>query len=188
MDQHNPNHWRQMFERGPRTHRPDASNGVSQGSAPDNVASFSFDDGYDPARDGTVVPEHAPLSHEDLADEAAMALALDPTEYRPWILQRGRTRPAMMLHLRRYDPRSRLWQGWQVSYPHLIAVEYTGDTMLSLDFGSRQFVIEGRGLTELSRHLQSGSVMTVTEYTPNIWTVPPVGGVISALRLIAPTG
>ena len=101
-------------------------------------------------------------------------LALDMAEYRPWILQRGRSRPAIMLHLRRYEPKSGLWTGWQrwqMSYPHLAAVEYVGDRMLSLDFGQRQFVIEGTGLGELARHLQSGSVLMVQEYSQTIWSM-----------------
>lgn len=83
-------------------------------------------------------------------------LAPDLSVYRPWTLQRGSSRPALMLELRRYEPRSGLWSGWQLAYPTLVAAEYTGDRLLSLDFGTRQFVIEGRGLDELARHLQIG--------------------------------
>ncbi len=100
-----------------------------------------------------------------------MALALNTQEYHPWVLQRGRTRPAMMLHLRRYESKSGLWMGWQLSYPSLIAAEYTGDRLLSLDFGSRQFIIEGQGLGELITRLQSGEVLCVQEYSPNIWPI-----------------
>lgn len=31
---------------------------------------------------------------------------LDTVEHKPWALQRGRSRPAMMLHLRRFEPKS----------------------------------------------------------------------------------
>jgi hypothetical protein len=41
-----------------------------------------------------------------------------------------------------------------MAYPHLIVVEYIGGKMLSLDFGTRHFIIEARGLYELARHLQ----------------------------------
>lgn len=164
MDQKNSNHWRQMF--GDRQ-RPQPSD--LGGAQMRRSAAFGYDDGYDPARDVDAAHQHGSLSPEEITDEAAMALALDAPEYRPWILQRGRTRPVMMLHLRRFDTRSQLWQGWQMSYPHLVAVEYTGDTMLSLDFGTRQFMIEGTGLDELARNLQSGTVLIVQQYTENIW-------------------
>jgi hypothetical protein len=93
-----------------------------------------------------------------------------------------------MLHLRRYEPRSGLWSGIQLSYPTLLAVEYTGDRLLSLDFGTRQFVIEGRGLNELARHLQRGSVITVQEYAPRVWASPPPGSLIAAIRKVAAAG
>lgn len=76
----------------------------------------------------------------------------------------------MMLHLRRYEPKSGLWCGWQIAYPHLVAVEYTGDRLLSLDFGTRQFVVEGSGLHEFARHLQIGSVLMVQEFARGIWS------------------
>ena len=122
------------------------------------------------------------------AEPDDIALVHDLTIYRPWTLQRGRSRPAMMLELRRYEPRSGLWTGWQLSYPTLLAIEYTGDRLISLDFGSRQFVIEGRGLDELARHLQQGSVMAIQEYAPVLWPARPEGGVISAIRKIATCG
>jgi len=109
------------------------------------------------------------------------AEAVDPREYRPWILQRGRSRPAMMLELRRYEPRSGLWQGWIMSYPSLHAVEYMGDRMLSLDFGARQFIVEGRGLAELIPHLQQGSAVAIHEYSSAVWP-EPTGPVIMSIR------
>lgn len=48
-----------------------------------------------------------------------------------------------------------------MAYPHLIVVEYIGDKMLSLDFGIRQFMLEGRGLCELAERLQLGCVLMV---------------------------
>lgn len=90
----------------------------------------------------------------------------------------------MMIHLRRFEPKSGLWMGWQMSYHHLIAVEYTGDTMLSLDFGTRQFVIEGTGLSELTRHLQQGTVLMAQEFSGAVWS--DYGGsprIVSIVRL-----
>jgi len=124
----------------------------------------------------------APLTPEEISDEAVMALALDTSDYKPWVLQRGRGRPAMMLHLRRYEPKPGLWCGWQIAYPHLVAVEYTGDTMLSLDFGTRQFVIEGTGLHELARHLQIGSVLMVQEYSQTIWSQRGDGPMVASIK------
>lgn len=74
--------------------------------------------------------------------------------------------------------------GWQIAYPHLIAVEYVGDTVLSLDFGARQFVIEGTGLGELARHLQSGSVLMVQEYAERVWNTEQVSQVVKRLTKV----
>ena len=81
---------------------------------------------------------------------------LDLANYKPWLVQRGRSRPAMMLHLRRYEARSGLWMGWAMSYPSLIAAEYVGDRMVSLDFGTRQFMIEGEGAAGDARSPAAG--------------------------------
>lgn len=186
MDQQHSNHWQQMFERRRRDLPPDQGGSPGHNNArPQGGAPFGYDDGYDPARGADAARQHTPLSPEDITDEAAMALACDASEYRPWTIQRGHGRPAMMLHLRRYEPKSGLWQGWQLSYSHLVAVEYTGDTFLSLDFGStRQFVIEGTGLGELTRHLQSGSVLMVQEYAEGIWSNKNVNCVITSIKIL----
>ena len=128
------------------------------------------------------------LTPEDITDEAAMALARDTTEYAPWVLQRGRARPAMMLHLRRFEPKSGLWNGWQLSYPHLIATEYTGDKMLSLDFGTRQFMLQGLGLDELAARLQQNSVLMIQEYSDKVWPTRPAGGFISSIAKVGREG
>jgi hypothetical protein len=109
-------------------------------------------------------------------------LELDPQEYSPWVLQRGRSRPALMLHLRRYEPKAGLWMGWQLSYPHLIAVEYVGDRSLSLDFGKRQFVIEGKGLIELARRIQDGSVVAIQEYAASVWPERSGEAVVTGIK------
>jgi hypothetical protein len=171
MDQQNPTNWRQMFEAKRRDRPPEAERSLGQ----ENTIGTStpvggYDDGFDPSQhDLRGEMPRPPLTPEEITDEAAMALALDEPEYKPWVLQRGRGRPAMMLHLRRFEPKSGLWIGWQLAYPHLVAVEYTGDTMLSLDFGARQFVIQGSGLDELVSRLQSCSVLMVQEYSARVW-------------------
>lgn len=175
----NGNHWRQMFDNGRRT-GPSAQQPHRRGDA----APFGYDDGYDSEHEAGPARRPAPLSPEDITDEAAMALALNATEYRPWTLQRGRGRPALMLHLRRFEPRSGLWMGWQVAYSHLVAVEYVGETMLSIDFGSRQFVIEGNGLDEVARHLQSGNVLMVQEFSSTLWNAAETSQVIDKITNI----
>lgn len=182
MDQNPQTNWRSMFERG-RQDRPPGGGATQHPASPSprqaaSTPSFGYDDGYDPARH-----DAAPMPPQQVADEAAMALAEDIQEYRPWILQRG-TRPLMMLNLRRFDAKAGHWMGWQVSYPHLIAVEYVGGKLLSLDFGTRHFVIEGTGLGELARHLQTGAVQAVVEYTPEAWVTPPEGAVIRAILCV----
>ena len=146
--------WRAMFEQS-------RHGGQSPGALPSMVA---------PA----AVPTDAPF------DDAA--LAPDPSIYRPWILQRGGSRPSMMLDFRRYEPRSGLWSGWAIAYPHLVGLEYTGDQMLSLDFSKSQIMIMGTGLDELVRHLQNGSVVSLQEYSHSVW---PMHGDGSLIRSIA---
>lgn len=125
-------------------------------------------------------PAPAPIEFAPEVDPTAP----DPAEYKPWIVQRGRSQPAMMLEFRRYEPRSGLWSGWAISYPHLVTLEYTGDKLLSLDFGSRHVVIEGQGLDELARYIQQGVVLTIQEHAAAIWSATPKGPAVSAIRNI----
>jgi hypothetical protein len=74
--------------------------------------------------------------------------------------------------------------GLAAKLPTLLAAEYTGDRLLSLDFGSRQFVIEGRGLDELARYLQQGSVVAIHEYASSVWPMRPDGAFIAAISKI----
>lgn len=157
MDDNNPTNWRGMFEQNRASGR-----GLGGGN-------------------GMNAPP--PPERDEPPDDDA--LTLDLTDYTPWVLQRGRSRPAMMLDLRRFDERSGLWVGWQVSYPHLIAVEYIGDKMLSLDFGFRQFMVEGEGLSELARHLQAGTVLALREYAASVW---PKGHAMPWIRSIRRLG
>lgn len=107
---------------------------------------------------------------------------IDLADYRPWVLQRGRSRPTMLLDLRRFEPRSGMWTGWALSYPSLVAAEYVGERMLSLDFGMRQFMIEGDGLSELMAQLQLGTVISVLEYNATIWPHRSPGPLVASIR------
>ena len=112
-------------------------------------------------------------------------LLLDSAEYQPWVLQRGRSRPAGLLDLRWYDAKARLWLGCAIAYPQLVAAEYVGTAMLSLDFGKRQFVLEGVGLEILLNRLRDYSVIAVQEYAPSLWPQRPTGPIISSIKRVA---
>jgi hypothetical protein len=167
MDDQPTNNWRDAFEPNRK------GGGFAASLRPDPASTPPHGMG----RAATAAPQQ-PRGEEPPIDDG---LDLDMAEYKPWVLQRGRSRPVMMLHLRRYEPKSGLWMGWQIAYPHLVAVEYIGDKMLSLDFGQRQFVIEGTGLDELARHLQSGSVLMVQEYAPKVWAERPDGAMVARI-------
>lgn len=110
---------------------------------------------------------------------------LDTKEYRPWVIQRGRSQASMMLHLRRYERRSGLWMGWVLPYYSLHAVEYVGDQMLSLDFGARQFMLEGAGLNQAVDFIQQGLILAMLEYNSSIWPEISAGhNIISSIRTI----
>jgi hypothetical protein len=122
-----------------------------------------------------------PPAPPPVEDDDGESIAPDRVPYRPWIVQRGRTRPALLLNLRKFDPRSGLLVGWQASYPYLISADYVGEKMLSLDFGRRQFVIQGTDLSELVRHLQQGTVLAIQEYSAHVWPQLPAGPVVTAI-------
>ncbi|MGC5254615.1 hypothetical protein, partial [Escherichia coli] len=71
---------------------------------------------------------------------------IDPAKYQPWILQRGRSHAAMMLALNWFDAKAGLWHCSAIAYPSLYAIDSIGERMVSLDFGARQYMIEGYGL------------------------------------------
>lgn len=133
--------------------------------------------------DAAAAPAPSPVETPEEAPEAD-DLAIDPTVYKPLVLQRGRSRPAMMLELRRYEPRSGLWSSWAMSYPSLYAVDLTGDRLLTLDFGARQFVIEGRGLDKLVRQIREGTAVGIVEHSAGIWPAPMSAVVVTAIRQI----
>ena len=126
-------------------------------------------------------PAPAPLAPV-LGPDDDDGLSLDMAEYRPWVLQRGRSRPAALLDLRWYDARASLWLGCAIAYPQLAAAEYIGDRMLSLDFGRRQFVLEGEGLSELVRRIQDGSVVAIQEYAASVWPRRPTGPIVTTIK------
>jgi len=111
-------------------------------------------------------------------------VGVDPSAYQPWTLQRGRSRPSMMIDFRRYEPRSGLWSGWAFAYPHLVGIQYTGSRLLSLDFGSAHVVVEGDGLDQLARYIQQGTVLSVQEFAPMIWPTRPQSGLVSIIRQV----
>ena len=137
----------------------------------------NWKDMFEGGRNGRPVPPPPPPMQE-VEEEP---IAPDLVVYRPWIIQRGRTRPALLLNLRKFDPKSGLLVGWQASYPYLVSADYVGEKMLSLDFGRRQFVIQGSDLTELVRHLQQGTVLAIQEYSAKVWPVLPPGPVVTAI-------
>lgn len=114
------------------------------------------------------------------AGEPEWAPPPDPKHYRPWLMQRG-GRPAMFIDLRRFEPKTSTLTGCLMSYPALIAVDYIGDHMLSLDFGNRRFILEGAGLTDLAARLQQGMVLAIQEFSPKVWQAPPFGSVINKI-------
>jgi hypothetical protein len=139
--------------------------------------SGNWREAFENGRNGRPAPPPPPPPIEAEDEGVAPDLAV----YRPWIIQRGRTRPALLLNLRKFDPKSGLLVGWQASYPYLVAADYVGEKMLSLDFGRRQFVIQGSDLTELVRHLQQGTVLAIQEYSAKVWPERPPGPVVTTI-------
>lgn len=119
-------------------------------------------------------------------DDVPHQLDPEPTEYRPWVLQRGSGRPAMLLDLRRFEPKTGTLTGSLVSYPQLMAVDYWGDRVVTLDFGSRHYVIEGTGLGDLPRWLQQGAVLAIQEYSARIWPLEIGGPTVHRISSIGP--
>lgn len=132
----------------------------------------------DSGASGEARPPHPSAAFDD------QEIAPDPLQYRPWILQRGGSRPNMMLDFRRFEPRSGMWSGWAISYPYLMGMEYTGDGMVSLDFGKSQVIIMGRDLTDLVRHTQQGSVLAVHEFAASVWPKRPNGPIVESIRQV----
>lgn len=138
---------------------------------------------FDPqARDAAPPPTpSAPAPAVDAFDDAD-GPAIDAAEYKPWYLQRGGGRSVMMLALRWFDAKAGLWHGAAVAYPYLYAIDMIGDQMVSLDFGARQFVLEGHGLDVLVGYLLQGSVLKIIEYAAPVWPTRVNGPVVTAIR------
>ena len=126
----------------------------------------NWQDAFRPKGGGSETPPPFPPSVPPDPDDDDLAPLPDPSSYRPWILQRGRGRPAMFLDLRKFDGRTGEIIGSQVSYPSLMAIDYLGEHLVSLDFGHRHYVIEGSGLGELARRLQQGAVLAIRPSRP----------------------
>lgn len=132
-----------------------------------------------PAPAATPSANSAAVAEAEPADETAPPP--DPKAYQPWLLQRGRTRPALLLDFRRFDPKSGLLIGCQMPLMHLAAIDYIGDRMVTLDFGPRQFVIEGVGLSDLIRHLQQGTVLAIQEFSERTWPQGAQGSMVTRI-------
>lgn len=122
----------------------------------------------------------SPIAAPDLviASDEALPPLPDPSAYKPYHLQRGPSRPAMFLDLRRFDARAGTLVGSMLSYPSLVAIDYFDDTIIDLNFGLRNIRIEGKGLGELIQRLQTGSVLFIQQYTHKIWPERPTSGPI----------
>jgi hypothetical protein len=147
---------------------------------PDHRKLGNWTEMFEQQRHGGALPEQAPAP--PAAYDDAQMPEIDPVEYRPWILQRGHR--GMMLALRWFDTKAGLWHGSAVAYHSLYAVDLIGDRMLSLDFGVRQFVLEGSGLDVLGQYLLAGSVLKIIQYAQPIWPTHADGPVVTAIRKI----
>lgn len=121
-------------------------------------------------------------SREEAQDEFDELPGVDPTSYKPFFVQRGRSRPAMFLDLRCFDARSGALKGTMLSYPQLVAIDYVDDHTILLDFGMRHVRIEGDGLAELIARLHSGNVSVIQAWSPKIWGErEPTGPIVRAI-------
>jgi len=135
---------------------------------------------FDPKAHDTPPPTPSAPAAEVFDD--ADGPAIDASEYKPWYLQRGGGRGVMMLALRWFDVKAGLWHGAAMAYPYLYAVDMIGDRMVSLDFGTRQFVLEGHGLDVLAGYLLQGSVLKIIEYAAPVWPTRASGPIVTAIR------
>jgi len=139
---------------------------------------------FETRRGGTApLPDQTAAPVVEAFDDADIP-GIDSSTYRPWIVQRGRSNAAMMLALRWFDAKAELWHGAAIAYPSLYAIDTLGDRAIALDFGTRQYVIEGHGLDVLTRHLLQGSVLKIVEYNSTIWPVRDNGPVVSVIRKV----
>lgn len=79
--------------------------------------------------------------------------------YRPWGTARG-TKSPLFLDLRRADG-----TGDMIAYAHVVRIAYSGDSLVSLVCaGGTAIAIEGQGLGELVRRLQTQEITFVQEF------------------------
>lgn len=130
-------------------------------------------------------PASDPPSHSQdepsAPEDDAFAPPPDAANYRPFLLQRGRTHAPLFLDLRVFDQRSGTLKGTMLSYPQLASVDYFDDHTIELNFGFRRFRIEGEGLSELVRRLQAGTVLAIQQYSERIWKARPSGALVRAI-------
>ncbi len=113
--------------------------------------------------------------------------AADPAAYRAFHVKRGGGRASWMLDLRSVEPKSGLMRGLMLPYPRLAGIEYTGSTLVTLEFENRVVVIEGQRLDELVARLHAGTVTAIQEYSPRIWpALPSEGAVVTKLTVLDP--
>lgn len=123
------------------------------------------------------------------AEDDASAPQPNPSEYRAFLLQRGRSRPALFLDLRTFYARSGTLIGTMMSYPQLASIDYFDGHTIDLHFGFRRFRIEGHGLSELVMRLQAGTVLAIQQYSDKIWqSGPPRGPLVKRIVEIDPAG
>lgn len=111
----------------------------------------------------------ASTQKEDAQDDFDTLPGVDPTIYRPFFQQRGRSRPSLFIDLRVFDERSGNLKGTMLSYPQLVAVDYVEDHTILLDFGMRHVRIEGDRLGELIARLHTGTISVIQAYSKKIW-------------------
>lgn len=111
----------------------------------------------------------ASTQKEDAQDDFDALPGVDPTLYRPFFQQHGRSRPSLFIDLRVFDERSGSLKGTMLSYPQLVAVDYVEDHTILLDFGMRHVRIEGDRLGELIARLHTGTISVIQAYSKKIW-------------------
>ena len=139
---------------------------------------------FETRRGGIEQPPDQPAPTATETFDDADIPGIDTAEYRPWILQRGQPRGAMMLALRWFDGKMGQWHGAAIAYPSLYAIDTLGDHAIALDFGARHYVVEGKGLDVLARYLLQGSVLKIVEYNPQLWPDRGHGPFVTAIRAV----
>lgn len=126
-----------------------------------------------------------PSVKDEAQDDFDLLPAVDPKNYRAFIVQRGRSRQGLFIDLRSFDERSGILKGTMLSYPQLVAVDYVDDHTVLLDFGMRHVRIEGERLSELIARLHTGQISVIQAYSEKIWGErPPLGPIVRSITHI----